>query len=163
MKTETENLIAAGCGVLYLLVFLFLPFVAVKLIGIGVTGADVMTISGWAVLPLIAGIVMILVPLLVEPKIAMIVDIVCAFVPLMVYFIVLDTVIGGGLELLGLGKQIGNLATGAIGKALTVGLGIVLDILFGLGGAFVCILAEHAGAGSRRRTHVSTSNDETNW
>lgn len=163
MKTDTENLIAAGCGVLYLLAFLFLPFVAIKLIGIGVNGADTISISGWAVLPLVAGIVMIVAPLVLDSKIAMIVDIVGAFLPLIVYFIILDTVVGGGLEMLGLAKQLGGLATGAISKALTVGLGVFLDILLGLGGAFVCVLAGQAGGGrSRRRTNVPSS-DDMNW
>lgn len=163
MKTDTENLIAAGCGVLYLLVFLFLPFVAIKLIGIGVNGADVISISRWAVLPLAAGIVMIVVPLVLDSKIAMIVDIVGAFLPLIVYFIILDTVVGGGLEMLGLAKQLGDLATGAISKALTVGLGVFLDILLGLGGAFACVLAGQAGGGNRRRRSYEPTSSGEDW
>ena len=54
MNKSTFKLIAGGCCLLYLLAFLFLPFIALKLVGIGLSGLNCFSVSALAYIPLAA-------------------------------------------------------------------------------------------------------------
>lgn len=160
MKTDIKNLCAVGCGLLYIIVFLFLPFLAIKVVGFGASGMDLIDLNVWMFVPLLAGIAMIVFSLIGDKKISVIVSVVSAFIPLFVYFIVHDALISDVLRLFGLSGVAGSITGSGIGYVLTVGIGVFLDMLLGLGCAVLCWLSGNTKATVRTAGMGATEDDE---
>ena len=150
---------ALGCCVLYLLLFLVLPFIAVRGIGIlGVNGADLMSSTFWAFLPLFAGIAMGVCTMVASDKTAGAVCICGAVIPLITFFIVRGSVINGALSLAGLsgggiGGYLGN-------KVFTIGAGAILPILLGAAAAVFCFLSGNAHRPVERTAGLGAGQDD---
>ena len=157
MKTNAKNLGAAGCGLVYILVFLFLPFIAVKFLQVGVSGMDLFSISALMYLPLVAGIVMMVCSLVAPKEAAAVTAAICAFIPLIVFFIVRSDVINGALSLTGI--DLAGIGFG-ISNILTVGIGVVLDILLGIGCAILCWVSDYTKAVTRTPGLGASEDDE---
>lgn len=150
MNQSGFKLGAAGCCVAYVLAYLLLPFIAIKLIGIGLPGKDCMSINGLCYLPLLMGIGMAVCSFALPGKIGAIVCGIGAFLPLVLYFPVEDSLVRDGLALAstvipGLGAALAGLGSYAVGQILTTGIGVFLPLLFGIGAAVLCYLSENAG------------------
>lgn len=159
MNINWKNLAALGCCLMYVLLYLFLPVLAVKLIGIGASGMDLFSVTVWSYLPLIMGIAMALCAVLTPSRVGGAVCIVGAFVPLITYFIIRSLIIrDAGLltGVSGLSSVIG-IGTNVI---FTVGAGVVLPILLGTGAAVFCFLADQAAKPKERTAGFSAGSDD---
>jgi hypothetical protein len=139
MKNKFK-LAAAGCGVAYLLSFLFLPFVSVKLVNLGIKGSDCISFSSWAWLPVIAGIAIIICSIALPPMKAVVANAVAAIIGFISFFLVRGDLGGTAGSIVGL-QGITSVLSNEI---LTVGFGMVLAVLFGAGSAVLCYFAENA-------------------
>ncbi len=128
---------AAGCSFLYIVTFLFLSVITVRFMPKGLNGIDCLSVATVAgLLPIIAGIVMILLILLTEKGMTSgIACGVCAFVPL-ISFLLLQGTAASYLDLATPGASI------LAGIALVPGAGVILPILLGIAAAVLCFLAD---------------------
>ena len=134
------KLFAAGCCLIYLVVYLFLPFVSIVLIGIGAPAINMMSISAWCYLPLLCGIAMLICSLVLPGKPSGIICAVGAFIPLITFFIVQTSVVSNALALFG--TVVSSMGTAAISQALTVGIGPILALIAGAFASALCFLSE---------------------
>ncbi len=141
MNTNWKKLAAMGCSVLYILLYLFLPVIAVKLLGVGASGMDLFSLSVWSYLPLVAGIAMAICAIVTSPKAGGAVCIVGAFIPLITYFIVNGEIVGGVASISGVSALSPLLGMGA-NVIFTVGAGVILPMLLGIGAAVLCFLSD---------------------
>ena len=161
MRTSWKNLTAMGCSILYIILYLFLPVLSFRLFGFGVkgiAGADLLSETVWSWLPLLAGIAMAVCCVILPAVPA---GIVCgggAFMPLLTYFILKRMIISNasfsgssGLDLL--------LGRGAE-AILSMGVGVILPILLGIGAAVLCFLSELGGRPKERTAGFSTGADD---
>lgn len=159
MRRETLKLFAAGCVAVYLAAYLFLPFLAVRYVGIGLSGLRCISLSFWCCLPLIAGIAMAVCSFVLPAKISGIINIVGAVLPLAVFFIFRETLAADVLGLLGLAEA-GKVAAA---YALTVGAGVIIALIFGVGAAVLCFLSDNAQAPVQQRTAGFGASDDEDW
>ena len=149
MKTDTWSLLAVACAIVYMLAYLFLPFMAVPFVNIGASAKDLLQFSAWMILPLIAGAAMGACALLAPKAASATVFGVSAFLPLMLYWLLnsqLMSIIG--------------ISLGGI-NVLTVGFGIVADILLGVAGVVFCLLS---GTAPKIEKHsAGLTADENDW
>lgn len=149
MKTDTWSLLAVACAIVYMLAYLFLPFMAVTFVNIGASAKDLLQFSAWMILPLIAGAAMVACALLAPKAASATVFGVSAFLPLMLYWLLnsqLMSIIG--------------ISLGGI-NVLTVGFGIVADILLGVAGVVFCLLS---GTAPKIEKHsAGLTADENDW
>lgn len=149
MKTDTWSLLAVACAIVYMLAYLFLPFMAVPFVNIGASAKDLLQFSAWMILPLIAGAAMVACALLAPKAASATVFGVSAFLPLMLYWLLnsqLMSIIG--------------ISLGGI-NVLTVGFGIVADILLGVAGVVFCLLS---GTAPKIEKHAAgLTADENDW
>lgn len=149
MKTDTWSLLAVACAIVYMLAYLFLPFMAVPFVNIGASAKDLLQFSAWMILPLIAGAAMVACALLAPKAASATVFGVSAFLPLMLYWLLnsqLMSIIG--------------ISLGGI-NVLTVGFGIVADILLGVAGVVFCLLS---GTAPKIEKHsAGLTADENDW
>lgn len=149
MKTDTWSLLAVACAIVYMLAYLFLPFMAVPFVNIGASAKDLLQFSTWMILPLIAGAAMVVCALLAPKAASATVFGVSAFLPLMLYWLLnsqLMSIIG--------------ISLGGI-NVLTVGFGIVADILLGVAGVVFCLLS---GTAPKIEKHsAGLTADENDW
>ena len=149
MKTDTWSLLAVACAIVYMLAYLFLPFIAVPFVNIGASAKDLLQFSAWMILPLIAGAAMVACALLAPKAASATVFGVSAFLPLMLYWLLnsqLMSIIG--------------ISLGGI-NVLTVGFGIVADILLGVAGVVFCLLS---GTAPKIEKHsAGLTADENDW
>lgn len=149
MKTDTWSLLAVACAIVYMLAYLFLPFMAVPFVNIGASAKDLLQFSTWMILPLIAGAAMVACALLAPKAASATVFGVSAFLPLMLYWLLnsqLMSIIG--------------ISLGGI-NVLTVGFGIVADILLGVAGVVFCLLS---GTAPKIEKHsAGLTADENDW
>ena len=149
---------AIGCCVAYILCYLFLPFIAVKLVGFGVSGLDMFSLSPWCYLPLIAGIAMGVCSLLAPGKVAASVCLGGAFIPLIVFFLVRSSLIKDVTGLTSLGLS--SLGMSGISAILTIGAGVVLSIVLGIAAAVLCFLAENMSPPPKRTAGLSAESED---
>lgn len=149
MKTDTWSLLAVACAIVYMLAYLFLPFMAVPFVNIGASAKNLLQFSAWMILPLIAGAAMVACALLAPKAASATVFGVSAFLPLMLYWLLnsqLMSIIG--------------ISLGGI-NVLTVGFGIVADILLGVAGVVFCLLS---GTAPKIEKHsAGLTADENDW
>lgn len=149
MKTDTWSLLAVACAIVYMLAYLFLPFMAVPFVNIGASAKDLLQFSAWMILPLIAGAAMVACALLAPKAASATVFGVSAFLPLMLYWLLnsqLMSIIG--------------ISLGGI-NVLTVGFGVVADILLGVAGVVFCLLS---GTAPKIEKHsAGLTADENDW
>ena len=149
MKTDTWSLLAVACAIVYMLAYLFLPFMAVPFVNIGASAKNLLQFSAWMILPLIAGAAMVACALLAPKAASATVFGVSAFLPLMLYWLLnsqLMSIIG--ISLVGI-------------NVLTVGFGIVADILLGVAGVVFCLLS---GTAPKIEKHsAGLTADENDW
>ncbi len=153
MKTDTWSLLAVACAIVYMLAYLFLPFMAVPFVNIGASAKDLLQFSAWMILPLIAGAAMVACALLAPKAASATVFGVSAFLPLMLYWLLNSQLMGiiGGI----IGISLGGI------NVLTVGLGIVADILLGVAGVVFCLLS---GTAPKIEKHsAGLTADENDW
>lgn len=155
MNTNWKNLAAMGCSILYILLYLFLPVIAVKLIGVGASGMDLFSLSVWSYLPLVAGIAMAICAVVTPPKSGGIVCIVGAFIPLITYFILNGEIVSGVATLSGVSGMNSVLGMGA-NAIFTVGAGVILPLLLGIGAAVFCFLSDMQPKGTTRTAGLGT-------
>ena len=159
MRVTWHNLSALGCGVLYLFFWFLLPVLAVPVIGAGVTGANLLSVSFWSWLPLMAGIALMVCAMLTPPQISGAVCAVCAFVPLLSWFLirartVRDAALLGSLPLLR------ELSGAEVGAVLTVGAGVVLPMILGICAAVFCFLGALRPKTAQRTAGLSAGADD---
>ena len=152
---------AAGCGLVYIVLFLFLPFLRVRLTRLGLTGVDCLSASMWSYLVLLSGIAAIICAFAAPPKVAAIVFLAAALIPLPVFLIVRADLANSPLTIISGDTQTG-LSSAALNGALTVGFGMVMTVIAGIGGAILCFLA---GSVSPRReiTPGYSANIDDEW
>lgn len=155
---DKYKLAASGCGILYLLTYFFLPFISVKFIGIGATGMDCISVSAWSYLPLIAGIAMIVCSFVLDPKAGMIVNLIGSFIPLITFFLFRADLLGNARSIVGSSVLSGLTSIGA-NTILTVGIGLILSILAGIGATVLCYLAGNAQKPADRAPGLGTNVD----
>lgn len=149
MKTDTWSLLAVACAIVYMLAYLFLPFMAVPFVNIGASAKDLLQFSAWMILPLIAGAAMVACALLAPKAASATVFGVSAFLPLMLYWLLNSQLMG-----------IIGISLGGI-NVLTVGFGIVADILLGVAGVVFCLLS---GTAPKTEKHsAGLTADENDW
>ncbi len=156
-----KNLAAMGCSILYILLYLFLPVIAVKLLGVGASGMDLFSLSVWSYLPLIAGIAMAVCALVTPPQTGGVVCIVGAFIPLITYFILSGEIVGGVASLSGVPGMSSLLGMGA-NAIFTVGAGVILPMLLGIGAAVLCFLSDMKPK-MVKRTSGFSANEDDEW
>ena len=148
MTDSGYKLCAAGCCVAYVLTFLLLPFIAIKLIGIGISGMDCMQLNGLCYLPLLMGIGMAVCCFVLPGKTAAVVCGIGAFLPLIIYFPVQNGLVSDGLALAGtiikgLASALSGIGSYVVGQILTLGIGVFLPMLCGIGAAVLCYLSDN--------------------
>ena len=159
MDINWKKLTAMGCSILYVLLYLFLPVLALKLVGIGASGSDLFSITAWSYLPLIMGIGMAVCAVVAPSKVSGAVCTVGVFIPLITYFIIRSQIISNTISLTGisgLGSMVG-IGTNAI---FTVGAGVVLPILLGIGASVLCFLADQYSRPKERTPGLSAGADD---
>ncbi len=154
-----KNLAAMGCSILYILLYLFLPVIAVKLIGVGASGMDLFSLSVWSYLPLVAGIAMAVCAMVTPPKTGGIVCIVGAFIPLITYFILNGEIVSGVASISGIPALNPLLGMGA-NVIFTVGTGVILPLLLGIGAAVFCFLSDMQPKATTRTSGFSSGEDD---
>ena len=132
---------AAGCCVLYLLLYLFLPVLALPFVGIGASGSQLLSAVFWPWLVIIGGIAMGVCAMLLEGKPAALVSLLGAFLPMVSFLAIRGQVSGLANSIV---PVVGNYA----GALLNMGLGVILPMLCGFGSAVLCFLSDGQG-----RTH----------
>ncbi len=150
--TEYMKPCAVVCCVLYIVLFLFLPVLSVALVGIGFSGADLMGQSGWVWLVLVCGVGMGVCALVLPGKIAALVSLVGALIPLISFLLIRGQVLDVGNTVsgvLGLGGA-GRIVSGAISSVLKIGVGTILSMICGIGSAVLCFLSEGQGRATTR-------------
>lgn len=149
MKTDTWSLLAVACAIVYMLAYLFLPFMAVPFVNIGASAKDLLQFSAWMILPLIAGAAMVACALLAPKAASATVFGVSAFLPLMLYWLLNSQLM-----------SIIDISLRGI-NVLTVGFGIVADILLGVAGVVFCLLS---GTAPKIEKHsAGLTADENDW
>lgn len=164
MRTEPMRLAAAGCAVVYILMYLFLPFVALPIVGIGLAAKDLLQVSFWMILPLIAGCAMAVGALTLPQNIAVGISAVSAFIPLIVFFIVRDEILrmAGSLVNAALSTNAASMVVSTVGSSvLTVGMAIIFDVLLGVAAAVLCYLGDQPVKKTKRSAGLSSDNE--NW
>lgn len=164
MKTEPMHLAAAGCAVVYILAYLFLPFVALPVVGIGLAAKDLLQVSFWMVLPLIAGCAIAVGALTLPQHIAVGISAVSAFIPLMVFFIVRDEILrlAGSLANAAFSTNAASMVVSTVGaNVLTAGMAIIFDVLLGVAAAVLCYLGGQPVKKTKRSAGLSS--DDENW
>ena len=162
MNTSWKNLSAMGCSILYILLYLFLPIIAVKLIGIGLTGMTLFSVSIWSYLPLAGGIAMAICALIAPPKVSGIVCIIGTFIPLITYLIVNSDILNGVVSLSGV-PGIGSAISIGSGAILTVGAGVILPMLLGICATVFCFLPDTQIRKSTERTAGFSAGSDDEW
>lgn len=160
-KDKLLRLGAAGCGFAYILLFLFLPFLRVRLTRLGLTGVDCLSASIWSYLVLIFGIAAIVCAFAAPAKVAAMIFLAAAFIPLPVFLIVRADLANNSLTIIS-GDSQAELNSVVLNGALTAGFGMVMSVIFDIGGAILCFLA---GSVSPRRevTPGYSANIDDEW
>lgn len=155
-----KNLSAMGCSILYILLYMFLPVIAVKLSGVGFSGMDLFSFTVWGFLPLIAGIAMAICVMVAPSKIAGGVCIGGAFIPLITYFILQSEIVGGVASSFSGGSGLGSFLHIGASAVLTVGAGVILPMLLGIGAAVLCFLGEMQPKAKQRSFGFGSGEDD---
>lgn len=164
MKTKPMHLAAAGCAVAYILIYLFLPFVALPIMGLGLAAKDLLQVSFWMILPLIAGCAIAVSALTLPQNIAVGISAVSASIPLIMFFIVRDEILrlAGSLANAALSTNTASVLVSTVGtNMLTVGIAIILDVLLGVAAAVLCYLGGQPVKTTKRSAGLSS--DDENW
>ena len=162
MDQRTMKLLSAGCVLLGFILMLFLPFVSVILVGIGLNGIKMFQISLLMILPLIASVVMIGAALGLQNKAAgTAILAVGAFIPL-----ICEEIIEGQCAsvIMGLLGETAAAVTGLASVVLSPGLGVILYLVLSLVAAVLFFMSESAAFG--RKKHGTTPGigmDDGNW
>ena len=159
MNNSWKSLAAIGCCILYILLYLFLPVIAVKLIGIGASGINLFSVSVWSYLPLIAGIGMAICSILTPPKVGGIVCSIGTFIPLIAYFIINGEIVSGAASLISIPGMDSVIGMGA-NAIFTVGAGVVLPMLLGICAAVFCFLGGMQPKATERTAGFSAGSDD---
>lgn len=153
MKTDTWSLLAVGCAVVYILAYLFLPFITVPFVQVGAPAKDLLQLSVWMLLPLIASAAMVVCALLAPKAVAAALFGGGAFLPLMLYGI-LNSQFKGLIESM-IGISLGGISEPG------VGLGIIAAMLLGVAGVVFCLLS---GTAPKIEKHsAGLTADENDW
>ena len=159
MNNSWKSLTAMCCSILYILLYLFLPVIAVKFIGIGASGINLFSVSVWSYLPLIAGIGMAICSVITAPKAGGIVCCIGTFIPLITYFIINAEVLSGAASLIGIPGMDSVIGMGA-NAIFTVGAGVVLPMLLGICAAVFCFLGCMQSKATDRTAGFSAGSDD---
>lgn len=158
------RLIATGCCAIFLIAYLFLPFFAIVLTGIGASAIQLLQMMqmvpacAWCLVPVIAGIAMVICTLLLPGKKACLVNAIGSVLPLITYFIVQASMAGSVNQILsGTGAPpAGHLAA----SVLTVGAGVIVSLIFGIAAAVLAYLSENARTPVQRTAGLGASEDD---
>lgn len=157
------KLIAAACALVYLLLYLFLPFMSVALTSFGFSGSDAMSLSAWCYIPLVCGIAMVICSIFLPGKISAIIAAVGAFMPLLVFFIVRGELTGDVSALIGIDRIPGLSAVlGRVSAVFKLGIGGVLSMISGVGCAVLCFLSDSLQKPAARTAGLGVDED-SDW
>ena len=166
MTKSTLKIIAVCCCAAFLLCYLFLPLIAIKLVGIGATSMQLMSLSAICILPIIAAIAMCVCSFVLDGKTAGIVNIIGAFTPLIAYLVVngqlgslLSSAGSSASNALDIGFNLGSLGGTAASALLTIGSGAIISIILGIGAAVCCFLSENAQKPAERSAGLGSTTD----
>ncbi|MBR2661545.1 MAG: hypothetical protein IKE15_09110 [Clostridia bacterium] len=152
MSRETGfRLGAMGCFLLYIISFLFLPYVA-EMGGYGHSGVDCFFVSGWAYLILATGIAAAICTMTVPAKPAAVICLAAALIALIAFFPIRMEV----------AARMNRVTTNGIYVVPTAGFGLVLCILCGIGAAVLCFLSEYASK-PVKHTPGLTADPDDEW
>lgn len=152
---RTNKICAACCWGVYIVVFLFLPFIEAA--GYGIAGMDMISyVNSWCIVPLIVGFAVGVCVLLLPAKIGGALSIFGTFVTLITFLLVRSY----GLPILT--EYLGRVSSVVMGLLhVGMGFGTVLCVLLGIGSAVLCFMS---GFNRRPKTRnpglTSDSGDE---
>jgi len=161
MKTNPLRLAALGCGLCYLMVYLFMPFIRLGIpispIGYGISGSNCLSGTVWAWFPLLAGIGIIVCSLVLPGTIAAIVNLVASFIPLFSFLLMRNSLPGSWINGLDIPKEIAS----GFGKLLfSIGTGPILMVFLGIGSAVLVYLSENHREPIKRTPGLGATEDE---
>ena len=159
MKSEPMNLATAGCSVLYIIAYLFLPFLQIPF-SASVAVKDLLTFASVLYLPLIVGILMGACALLAPKQVTVIVGVVGAFLPMLLF----SNVKGMISELTNtmMNNDQSSIALQQVPMSfLTMGWGIFVTMLLGVGVACLSLLS--GTPKSKTPPTGLTANDDNDW
>ena len=157
------RIFAAACAIVYLLLYLFLPFMSVALVSFGFSGSDAMSLSAWCYIPLVLGIAMAVCSLFLPGKISAAVAVVGAFMPLLVFFIVRGELTGDVSTMIGINNIPGlSSILGQVSAVFKLGIGGVLSMIAGIGCAILCFLSDSVQKPAARTAGLGADED-SDW
>ena len=156
MKTEPLNLAAAGCAVVYILVYLFLPFASLPGGVIGLPAKDLLQISVWMILPLIAGCLIAVGALILPRNLAIGISVASAIIPPLVFVLMRGDFLSFAGNITGASSFVSVLGSNLI----VIGLSVVFDALLAVAAAVLCYLADQQPVKRKESTHGLSSNED---
>ena len=159
MKSEPMNLAAAGCSVLYIFAYLFLPFLQIPFLA-SVAAKDLLAFSSVLYLPIIVGILMGACALLAPKQVTVIAGAVGAFLPMLLFSNFKGTLSGLTNTMMNNGQS--SIALQQVSMSLlTMGWGIFVTLLLGAGVAGLSLLS---GPPKTKTPPTGlTANDDNDW
>lgn len=159
MEITWQKLCAMGCSILYVIIFLFCPFLVFSAIGeavVGFTGTGLLSGIGdigiWPLLPLLSGIAMAVCALVTPGKVGGIVCSVGAAIPLITFYL-----------LQGMIFSYSNFNYSYMpGLRMTMGAGVIVPMILGAGAAVLCFLSG-AQARPKERTAGFSAGEDDEW
>ena len=159
MEITWQKLCAMGCSILYVIIFLFCPFLVARVGGVGATGKDLLSVMEyigiWPLLTLLSGIAMAVCSLVTPGKVGGIVCSVGAAMPLITYYLLIGAISGATGSY---GSYYGSLS----GAFLTMGAGVIVPMILGAGAAVLCFLSG-AQARPKERTAGFSAGEDDEW
>lgn len=129
MTRSDPNWFAAGCGLVYLLLFLFLPFYSVRYVGLTLSGYHLLSMNPVCALVLVAGVAMILSALLMDYRIS--IGVGCVALLMTLCFAALGGSVLSNSALISLFTSLmGESVTGSMTQVFTINMGV---------GSFLCM------------------------
>ena len=164
MEINWKRLTAMGCSILYILLFLFLPVISIKAFGYnvsGYSGMDLLSETAWSYLPLIFGIGMAVCAMVTPSIVGGIVCSVGSIMPMITYFGIRGSIIRGefGIDSV---FEYGFRDFALLSESMTVGAGVIIPILLGIGAAVLCFLA-NLGSRPKERTAGFSAGTDDDW
>jgi len=157
MEINWQKLCAMGCSILYVILFLFCPFLVVRFEGIGASGKDLLSVMEyigiWPLLPLLSGIAMAICSLVTPGKVGGIICCVGTVMPLITYYLLQGSISGAAGNY---GSYFGSLSS----MFITMGAGVILPMIFGAGAAVLCFLSGIQARPKTRSAGYSAGEDD---
>ena len=145
------RILSAVCWGLYLTAFLFLPVLSFP-VGRAFSGAELFSYTVWVILPLISGTAALILTLTVPRIVSAVIGFVSAVIPVTAFYLIRYEIQSGSLYI-----------SGSDYGLFQMGYGAVLAVLFGLGGAVLCLLSVLLQPKPKVHTAGLTSDDGDEW